>query len=103
MSIADLKKSSGIAQPDGDKPSKKLESTYLPRPSDPMDDLIIETTFTGTIVIFMLLTLSYLVYKRKNRFEMLQTELARKRTMRGDGHKSIKDLSASTEVGSLFR
>ena len=75
----------------------------MPGPTNPMEDLITETIFTGTIVIFMLLTLSYLVFKRKNRFEKLQTELARKRNLQGKGHKSFQDLQKSTEVSSFFR
>ena len=57
------------------KASKHLGSTYLPRDTDPFDDMVTAIAFTGTIVIFMLITLAYLVYKRKNRFERLLFEL----------------------------
>ena len=54
---------------------KRLGSTYLPKSTSSFQDLIVELTFTGTIVIFMLLTLIYLVYKRKTRFDKLQREM----------------------------
>ena len=95
-----------------DQPSdKKLGSTYLPKSTSSFQDLIVELTFTGTIVIFMLLTLIYLVYKRKTRFNKLQKEMEQIQTMRKEGHKSVTDvkseqslfrtLSRSTRTGSM--
>ena len=46
-----------------------------------MGNLAIETLFTGVIVIGMLITLTYLVFKRKKRFKSLENELERKKTM----------------------
>ena len=48
--------------------------------------------FTGFIVIAMLLTLFYLVYKRKNRFSKMENELLRKKTtMHESGNLSNSD------------
>ena len=63
--------------------TKRLRSTYLPKSKDPKDDLIIESTFTGTIVSFMLLTLSFMVYRRGKRFKEMKEELENQKTMRG--------------------
>ena len=66
---------SGHENPSSQSSDKKLGSTYLPKSTSALQDLIVELTFTGTIVIFMLLTLIYLVYKRKTRFNKLQMEM----------------------------
>ena len=58
---------------------------FCTRPDNrtPAGNLAIETLFTGVIVIGMLITLTYLVFKRKKRFKSLENELERKKTMQG--------------------
>ena len=48
--------------------------------SSPIENLAVESIFTGVIVVSMLGTLTYLVFKRKKRFGRMEYDLQKKMT-----------------------
>ena len=72
-----------------------------PETRTPVENLIIETAFTGAIVVGMLITLAYLVYKRQKRFKSLEHELERKKTMQGQ--QKTKEQIHKSGMGSFLR
>ena len=48
--------------------------------ASPIENLAVESIFTGVIVVSMLGTLTYLVFKRKKRFGRMEYDLQKKMT-----------------------